>query len=98
MALADVDLPSDSPALRARAALYTPAQRARRDATRWTLVQGVLAPLQFLVCLASVALIARALLTGEGVWLANASVVLKTSLLLAIMVTGSVWEKVVFGR
>jgi 3-vinyl bacteriochlorophyllide hydratase len=35
--------------------LYTPEQRARRDATRWTLVQGVLAPLQFLVFLVSLA-------------------------------------------
>ena len=83
---------------RARAPLYTPDERARRDATRWTLVQGVLAPVQFLACLASVALIARMLLTGEGLWLANASVVVKTALLLAIMVTGAAWEKVVFGR
>ena len=79
-------------------ALYTPAERARRDATRWTLVQGVLAPVQFLACLVSVALIARTLMTGEGLWLANASVVVKTALLLLIMVTGAVWEKVVFGR
>ena len=82
----------------ARAPLYTPAQRARRDATRWTLVQGVLAPVQFVACLVSVALIVRALLTGEGLWLANASVVVKTALLLLIMVTGAAWEKVVFGR
>ena len=79
-------------------ALYTPAQRARRDATRWTLVQGVLAPVQFLVCLVSVGLIVRTLATGEGAWIANASVVAKTVLLLLIMATGSVWEKVVFGR
>ncbi len=39
--------------------LYTAEERARRDATRWTLVQGVLAPLQFLVFLASVALVLR---------------------------------------
>ena len=90
-----------APAGRARAvapSLYTPEQRRRRDATRWTLVQGILAPLQFLVCLVSAALIARTLLTGEGLWLANASVLLKTSLLLLIMVTGSIWEKVVFDK
>lgn len=81
-----------------RPPLYTPAERRRRDATAWTLVQGVLAPVQFVACLVSVALIARTLATGEGLWLANASVVVKTALLLTIMVTGAAWEKVVFGR
>lgn len=81
---------------RASTSLYTPEQRARRDATRWTLVQGILAPIQFVVCLGSAALVLRFLLTGEGLWLANASVLLKTLLLLTIMVTGSIWEKVVF--
>ena len=76
--------------------LYTPEQRKRRDESVWTLVQGVLAPVQLLVCLVSVALIVRTLATGEDVWLANASVLLKTALLLTIMVTGSIWEKVVF--
>jgi 3-vinyl bacteriochlorophyllide hydratase len=85
-------------ARRARAPLYTPAERQRRDATVWTLVQGVLAPLQFLVFLASLALVLRYLFSGEGYALANASVVLKTLLLYTIMVTGSIWEKVVFGR
>ncbi len=33
--------------------LYTPEQRRRRDASPWTLVQGVLAPLQFGVFLVS---------------------------------------------
>ena len=82
----------------ARAPLYTPAERQRRDATPWTLVQGVLAPLQFLVFLTSLALVLRYLFSGEGYALANASVVLKTLLLYTIMVTGSIWEKVVFGR
>ena len=83
---------------KARAPLYTPAQRQRRDATVWTLVQGVLAPLQFLVFLASLALVLRYLFSGEGYALANASVVLKTLLLYTIMVTGSIWEKAVFGK
>lgn len=76
--------------------LYTPEQRARRDATRWTLVQGILAPLQFLVCIASAILVVRYLATGEGLAIANLSVLLKTGILLLIMVTGSIWEKVVF--
>lgn len=79
-------------------ALYTPAQRARRDATRWTLVQGVLAPVQFLVFLVSLALVLRYLATGEGYAIATASVVLKTAILYLIMVTGAIWEKVVFGQ
>ena len=87
-----------APARRRRAPLYTPAERARRDATRWTVVQGVLAPVQLVVMLASVGLVLRYLATGEGLWAANASVVLKTLVLYTIMVTGAVWEKVVFGQ
>jgi 3-vinyl bacteriochlorophyllide hydratase len=80
------------------APLYTPDQRARRDATVWTGVQGVLAPVQFLVFLVSVALVIRFLLTGEGQAAATTSVVIKTLTLYLIMVTGCIWEKVVFGR
>ncbi len=78
--------------------LYSTEQRRRRDASPWTLVQGILAPVQFLAFLVSVGLIWRYLATGEGVAAANASIVLKTLLLYTIMVTGSIWEKVVFGR
>jgi 3-vinyl bacteriochlorophyllide hydratase len=78
--------------------LYTPEQRRRRDASPWTLVQGVLAPLQFLVFLASLTLVLRFLATGDGLMLATASIVLKTLLLYAIMLTGSIWEKDVFGK
>jgi 3-vinyl bacteriochlorophyllide hydratase len=80
------------------APLYTPAQRQRRDATRWTLVQGLLAPVQFLVCLISAVLMVRWLVTGNGLWAASASFVLKCFLLYLIMVTGAIWEKVVFGQ
>ncbi|MEN9775028.1 MAG: putative 2-vinyl bacteriochlorophyllide hydratase, partial [Pseudomonadota bacterium] len=55
-------------------------------------------PVQFVVFLLSVGLILRYLLTGEGFELATASVVLKTLVLYLIMVTGAIWEKVVFGR
>jgi 3-vinyl bacteriochlorophyllide hydratase len=82
----------------ARHALYSPEERLRRDRSRWTLVQGILAPFQFLVFLVSAALIARFLLTGEGLAAANLSVVVKTLTLYAIMVTGAIWEKDVFGR
>jgi 3-vinyl bacteriochlorophyllide hydratase len=78
------------------APLYTPEQRQRRDATRWTLVQGLLAPFQFLVFAVSLALVLRYLATGEGYAWATASVVFKTLVLYTIMVTGCIWEKVVF--
>ncbi len=78
--------------------LYTPEERRRRDASPWTTVQAVLAPLQFLVFLGSLGLILRYLATGEGLAVATASVVLKTLVLYAIMVTGSIWERQVFGR
>jgi 3-vinyl bacteriochlorophyllide hydratase len=78
-------------------ALYTPEERRRRDQSPWTLVQGILAPLQFLVFLVSLALVLRYLVTGEGFALATLSVVVKTLTLYAIMITGSIWEKEVFG-
>lgn len=78
--------------------LYTAEQRARRDQTRWTLVQGVLAPLQFVVFLISVALIFRFLSTGVGEQAATLSILLKTLVLYLIMITGAIWEKRVFGQ
>lgn len=78
--------------------LYTPAERARRDRSRWTLVQGVLAPVQFVVFVVSVALVVRFLRTGDGLVAAHISVVAKTLALYAIMVTGALWERDVFGQ
>jgi len=80
-----------------RTPLYTPEERQRRDASRWTLVQGVLAPLQFIVFLISLGLVLRYLATGEGFEIATVSIVIKTLVLYTIMVTGSIWEKDVFG-
>ena len=78
--------------------LYTPAERARRDATAWTTVQGILAPLQFVVFLVSLVLVIRYLATGDGYGAATASILLKTLALYVIMVTGAIWEKIVFGQ
>ncbi|WP_462321223.1 2-vinyl bacteriochlorophyllide hydratase [Halochromatium sp.] len=78
--------------------LYTPEERKRRDETPWTLVQGVLAPLQFLVFLISLVLVIRYLSTGAGETAATISIVVKTLILYLIMITGSIWEKVVFGK
>jgi 3-vinyl bacteriochlorophyllide hydratase len=78
--------------------LYTPDQRRRRDETRWTLVQGLLAPVQFAIFVVSLALVLCYLATGEGYGAATASIIAKTVALYAIMVTGSLWEHAVFGR
>ena len=78
--------------------LYTPEQRRRRDASAWTRVQGVLAPIQFAVFLVSLGLVLRYLATGEGLLIATVSIVVKTCLLYTIMVTGSIWERDVFGK
>jgi 3-vinyl bacteriochlorophyllide hydratase len=57
----------------------------------------VLAPVQFVVFLVSLALVLRYLSTGEGLVSATASVVVKTLVLYTIMITGCIWEKKVFG-
>jgi 3-vinyl bacteriochlorophyllide hydratase len=76
--------------------LYTDAQRARRDESVWTVVQGILAPIQFLIFAVSLILVLRFLISGQGEAAATASIILKTCALYAIMITGSIWEKVVF--
>jgi len=81
-----------------RRGLYTPEERQRRDESPWTIVQGVLAPLQFLVFLVSLGLVIHTLMTGEGAFAADVSIVIKTLVLYTIMVTGAIWEKVVFGK
>ena len=78
--------------------LYTPSQRIIRDRTVWTKVQAILAPLQFTVCIISLALVVRYLYTGESYYIATVSIVVKSCLLFLIMVTGAIWEKVVFGQ
>ena len=62
------------------------------------MVQGILAPIQFLIFLVSAALVLRYLATGDGAAAATVSIVVKTCALYAIMITGSIWEKIVFGR
>lgn len=78
--------------------LYTADERRRRDASVWTTVQGVLAPVQFLVFLISLTLVLRYLGSGHGLMMATGSVVAKTLVLYTIMVTGAIWERDVFGR
>ena len=78
--------------------LYTPEQRVLRDQTIWTPIQGFLAIFQFFVFLVSSVLVLRCLWTGEGADWAKWSIILKTLTLYTIMITGSLWEKVVFGK
>jgi 3-vinyl bacteriochlorophyllide hydratase len=78
--------------------LYSPEEKRRRDATPWTLVQGILAPVQFLVFAVSLSLVLRYLFTGGGESAATTSVVVKTLCLYTIMVTGAIWERKVFGQ
>ena len=52
-------------------ALYTAEERVRRDESVWTIVQGVLAPLQFLVFLVSLGLVLRHPLLTMLVFLAT---------------------------
>ncbi len=78
--------------------LYSPDQRARRDASVWTVIQGVLAPLQFIAFGISLVLVMRYMITGTGYEAATASIIVKTGFLYVIMITGAIWEKVVFGQ
>ncbi len=84
--------------LSVRQGLYSAEERLRRDSSKWTIVQGVLAAFQFFVFLISLLLVLRTLVTGEGAFSANASVIFKTLVLYTIMITGSLWEKDVFGK
>ena len=61
-------------------------------------MQGLLAPLQFVVFAVSLVLVLRYLATGQGLEAATTSVVVKTLTLYTIMLTGCAWEKVVFGQ
>lgn len=77
--------------------LYTEEQKRLRDKSPWTIVQGVLAPLQLLAFLVSVYLVLRFLSTGEGEQAATISIFVKTAFLYLIMYTGAIWEREVFG-
>ncbi len=83
---------------RAPEGLYSAEERRRRDESIWTRVQAVLAPLQFLAFLVSLILVLWFVATGEGYQAATISILIKTGFLCAIMVTGAIWEKAVFGQ
>jgi 3-vinyl bacteriochlorophyllide hydratase len=78
--------------------MYTADQLARRNRSGWTTVQGILAPIQFVVFIISAILVYQAWQTKQGYEIANASIILKISLLWAITITGMLWEKEIFGH
>lgn len=75
---------------------YTAEQLERRQNSKWTIVQAILAPLQFIAFIVSLVLIVHYLRTGDHYTLTNASVLIKIALLWAITITGMFWEKDVF--
>jgi len=77
---------------------YTAEQMEKRNNSKWTKVQMVLAPLQFLTFIISLGLIIRYLTTGDGYMITNLSVIVKIALLWAITITGMIWEKEVYGK
>ncbi|MBK8987091.1 MAG: 2-vinyl bacteriochlorophyllide hydratase [Chloroflexi bacterium] len=77
---------------------YTAEQLEKRNESKWTIVQAVLAPIQFLAFIISFFLVIRYLLTGNGFVIANISVLIKIGLLWLITFTGMIWEKEVFGQ
>ena len=82
----------------AKPSLYSSEERVRRDRSPWTLVQGVLAPIQFAVFAVSLFLVLRYFFTGKDYEVATGSILVKTFLLYTIMITGAIWEKDIFGQ
>jgi 3-vinyl bacteriochlorophyllide hydratase len=77
---------------------YTPEQLRRRQTSRWTRVQAILAPLQLLSFLVSVGLVVRFLTSEEGYGVAHAASLVKVALMITITVTGMLWEHDVYGK
>jgi 3-vinyl bacteriochlorophyllide hydratase len=77
---------------------YTPEQLKRRNASVWTPVQGITAPLQFLAFLGSAVFVVRYLLTGAGFDIAHVLSVVKVTLMIFMTVTGMLWEHEVYGK
>ena len=79
---------------------YTPEQLAKRNASKWTTVQAILAPIQFLMFLTGLTV---TYLYQSGIWIDDFTwitvfVVLKTLMLVLIFVTGGFFELEVFGQ
>ncbi|MBZ4219860.1 MAG: 2-vinyl bacteriochlorophyllide hydratase [Chlorobium sp.] len=79
---------------------YTPEQLERRNASVWTKVQGILAPIQFVMFLAGIT-VTWLYQSDNGIdnfaWI-TFFVTLKTFMLVLIFVTGGFFELEVFGQ
>ena len=79
---------------------YTPEQLERRNASVWTKVQGILAPIQFVMFLAGLT-VTLLYQSHNGIdnfaWI-TFFVTLKTLMLVLIFVTGGFFELEVFGQ
>jgi 3-vinyl bacteriochlorophyllide hydratase len=78
--------------------MYTPEQLARREASPWTRVQIILAPIQFVAFIISFILVVRYLRTGDGHLAATISIWIKIALIWALTITGMFWENDVYGH
>lgn len=77
---------------------YTPEQLRIRNSSPWTKVQFILAPIQFVVFI--IGLVVTILYYAHAIDdfnLVTYGVLVKTLFLIALFVTGAVWEKEVFG-
>jgi 3-vinyl bacteriochlorophyllide hydratase len=72
--------------------MYTADQLARRERSKWTRVQIILAPIQFIAFLISFGLVIHYLLTGQGYLVTTISIWVKISLIWALTITGMLWE------
>ena len=72
--------------------MYTADQLARRERSKWTRVQIILAPIQFVAFLISFGLVIHYLLTGQGYLITTVSIWVKISLIWALTITGMLWE------
>jgi 3-vinyl bacteriochlorophyllide hydratase len=75
---------------------YTADQLERRARSKWTRVQIILAPIQFLIFLISFALVVNYLRSGQGYVIATVSVWIKIVLIWALTITGMLWEHDMF--
>jgi 3-vinyl bacteriochlorophyllide hydratase len=76
--------------------MYTPDQIASRERSKWTKVQIILAPIQFLAFLVSFGLVIHYLVSGQGYLAATISIWVKIALIWVLTITGMLWEHDMF--
>lgn len=79
---------------------YTPEQLAQRNASVWTDIQIILAPIQFFVFLAGVTvniLVAYHIVAIDFFWV-SVAILFKTLFFAILFITGMFFEKEIFGK